>query len=53
MTPPTLSAPQMKRMFAKDDQHSPVALVRSHRHSDKTPTFSLVRVGGSFLFFIL
>ena len=53
MRPPALSTPQMKRMFAKDNQHSPVALVRSHRHSDKTPAFSLVRVGGFFLFFIL
>lgn len=50
MTCPTLRA-QVKRMFAKENQHSPIALVRSHWHSDKAPSFSLVRVDGLFVLF--
>lgn len=54
MTHPTPRAPQVKRMFAKENQHSPIVLVRSHWHSNKAPSFSLVRVDGFFfLFFIL
>lgn len=51
MACPTLRAPQVKRMCTKENQHSPIALVRSHWHSDKAPSFSLVRVDGLFFFF--
>ena len=53
MTCPTLRAPQVKRMCTKENQHSPIALVRSHWHSDKASSFSLVRVDGLFFFFFL
>ena len=50
MTPPTPRAPQVKRMFAKERQHSPIVLVRSHWHPTKAPSFCLVRVDGFFFF---